>query len=167
MRQPEESEDQYKAFVWWASQERPPMPVKVAMDRGLDNTTPLRNRWQERGDAYWDDVQSRLQVGLNTALSRLNAHAIEAAYDLIRLDREEEYTAETVKDTDPDTKRTVINTRSTKRIGPSERVVTQLLNHMHEASRETGNVDLTEVLRTMVQDTDGGSEPPADQGVEG
>lgn len=167
MQQPEETVEQYKAFVFWASSDKPPMAVKVCIDRDLQRLTPVRNRWQERGEAYWQDVQSRLQVGLNSALSRLNAAAIEAAYDLIRLDRDEEYTAETVKDTDPDTKRTTINTKSRKRIGPSERVVTQLINHMHEAARDTGNVDLAEILKAMVQDTVEGSEPPADSGLEG
>lgn len=167
MRQPEESEQHHAAFIGWAGQDGFTGASEWARKHGLSDWHVVRYRWQERGDAYWEDVSKRMQVGLATALERLHVRAIGAAHALMDMDRSEITKTTVEKKRDPRTGRSKTTHKSTRKVGPSERVVAQLLQKIYDGMQDEGGADYTEILRTMVQDTEYGGEPPTDSGVEG
>lgn len=166
MQQPGESETAYRAFLEWAQGEGMAGAMSVARMHGLTQSDVTRNRWQERADVYWTDIQSRLAVGFDTALERLNVKALEAAFQMLDADREQVEDSESIKEKDAEG-RLITKGRVKRKTGPSERIVAILLTKLQERAGEGAVTDYREILEAMVQDTEEGGEPSADPGVEG
>lgn len=164
MQQPEEPEDHYKAFCDWVSADGYASAVRFARERGLHHQVPFRNRWQERADKYQQDIASRIGHGIQTALEKLNVKAIEAAHELLSTREVEEGEQSEMERTDEGKVRRTIRRR--KKYGPSERIVAILLQNLIQEAGSGQSVDLGEVIRAMVEDTDEGSDTPTDSGME-
>lgn len=160
LQQPEENEQQYAAFMAWCTAEKYQAPAKTAKEHNLTHWVVYRNKWQERADVYHEEINKRISMGVAQAYERLEVRSIETAHELLDQGTVEE-TEERTKNNDGS-----VTVKRTKTRMPSERLTAQLLQGIKEKAHDTGSIDFEEILRTMVEDTEPRSTPPADTGVE-
>lgn len=160
LQQPEETPEQYAAFMEWVNEPMYKAPAKITQSAGLTHWVIYRCRWQERADAYHEDVNKRLSMGVSQAYERLEVTSIEKAAELLEGGITEE-TEHRTKNSDGS-----YTVKRTKTRLPSERLTAQLLQGIRDKANESAGIDFAEVLRAMVQDTETRGDASTDSGLE-
>lgn len=162
MRQDEELDDQYAAFLAWLNGDAISAQA-VCREHGVSLEVPVRNQWQTRADKHHEEVGRLLTKSLTILKDRLKLVAIETAFEMMR-ERQVQDEDATVKWKDEEG-RVRINTKRKRIIGPSERIVSQVIDYVLKEGDAITNDNLSELLQAMVQDTADSGDTPTAEGM--